>query len=342
MARALTLVAVVLALQGYAGRGGVAQASSHAQTGRAGREELSSFSPDAIKKYVDADGRANLDPVWNHYGIKPEPFARYDERQVSYEAEVFPVAFDKDSPGGALLRVGYGDTYRYLIFEGQDASPGGPASWKYLGYVDVCFQQYSPPEHRVVSGEGQTWLVLKELWGRGTGVVRYGESWYEVGGDAGEMKSVLSYPVGGHEFPCLGYLGRNFESKVTRQGVSGGAYSVALQFSVSYVVSDCSGEGEEDKSLPLFSKVQSATYVRAPRAAEFVLDKSVSELSEQELEDVYNIDSLSDENFLEYNFRELVNLAREGSARQKEWLRRFLPDLPEGGRKKALGAALMR
>lgn len=336
----LILISTLLISQGCTSRSSLARESgqnSHPQTETSENQKLSSFSPYEIKKFVNANKQADLNPIWNFYGIKAEPFERYNQRYVSYEAEIYPVALDTDSFDDLLLRVWYGETYRYLVFKGLTDTGGESGSWKYLGYVDVDAQKYAPPEHRVVIGENQTWLVLKELWGRGTGVVRYGEQWYEINGE--ELKAVLGYPVTGHQFSRCGNLGRDFDSKVTDHGSIKGIYTVNLQFSVSYSLDTC---GNPPQSIPLFSKLQKASYVWTPKASDFVLDKSNSELSEEEIEAVYNFDSLGGEDFVEYNFKELLNLADTGSIEQKGWLRRFLSELPSSSKKKVLNKALMK
>jgi hypothetical protein len=63
-------------------------------------------------------------------------------------------------------------------------------------------------------------------------------------------------------------------------------------------------------------------------------------VSEAEIEAVYNIDSLDNERFLDYNFQELRKLSNYGNAKQKEWLKQFLLDLPDSKQKEILSAAL--
>ena len=343
MSRILILIMLVLVLQVRTDQNSLARETGprpYTQTGHPARQELSSFSPYEIKRYVNSNGHANLNPIWHYYGIKPEPFARFGESYVNYQAEIFPGDLDADPFRDVILRIWYADAYRYLIFKGQSASDEEHNGGKYLGFVDVEYQQYGPPEHRVVAAGKQAWLIMKELWGRGTGVVRYGETWYEIKEDEKKLKPVLSYPVEGREIPCLGMLGRRFGSKIIKQGIVNGNYAVEVEFSVSHFVSDCSGGSGEDRSLPLFSKKQKASYIWNSRAGKFALDASESQLSEGEIEAVYNFDSLDNERFLEYNFEELKTLAGQGGEGQRKWLRQFLIDLPSSERKKALSAVV--
>ncbi|HEY9405306.1 MAG TPA: hypothetical protein VIQ24_21825 [Pyrinomonadaceae bacterium] len=341
----LALMITLLNLSGCAGRSGVASATGVAlgvATGDSAVQGLASYSPEEIKKFISANGDVNLNPIWNFYGIKAEPFERYNQPYVSYEAEIFPIALYQEATEDALLRISLGSSYRFLIFKGLDKDGGGGSgAWKYLGFVDIDGQQYGPPEHQIMIGDRVRWLSLKELWGRGTGVSRYGLKWYEINGDGKELRAVLGFPVKGHQFTCEPYSARSFSSKIIEQGTAGGSYEVKVEFSVSYDFEDCHRRnGSEPKSLELFSKTQTATYVWNSQAHKFVLAKSKSELSDDEIDAVYNFDSLDEDEFLEYNFEELKTLASRGNAEQKEWLNLYLSDLPDSKRKRTLGKTL--
>jgi hypothetical protein len=47
-------------------------------------------------------------------------------------------------------------------------------------------------------------------------------------------------------------------------------------------------------------------------------------ISERESERVYNIDSMTEMDFLKYNYSELLNLASHGNQKQKSWLKDYL------------------
>ena len=49
-------------------------------------------------------------------------------------------------------------------------------------------------------------------------------------------------------------------------------------------------------------------------------------MSEQELEEVYNIDGLTYEGYLEYNAKELAAIATGSDIKKREWLRRSLAE----------------
>jgi len=66
------------------------------------------------------------------------------------------------------------------------------------------------------------------------------------------------------------------------------------------------------------------------------LDAYNSELYERAFTAIYLRGSLSGEVFLKYNYRELVRLAVEGNAKQREWLRNYLNDCGESAEKQSL------
>jgi hypothetical protein len=65
-------------------------------------------------------------------------------------------------------------------------------------------------------------------------------------------------------------------------------------------------------------------------------------LSLKEIEAVYNIDSLNNEEFLQYNFPELRQMAGKGNAEQKRWLGGFLIGLRNSERRQALEKTLAK
>jgi hypothetical protein len=78
--------------------------------------------------------------------------------------------------------------------------------------------------------------------------------------------------------------------------------------------------------VPLWKKQQRAILVRSMKHKSPVLDLNRSSLSQPELDAVYNIDSLSSEDFLKYNYLELTQIAAGTHAAKKEWLRQFLKE----------------
>jgi hypothetical protein len=204
-----------------------------------------------------------------------------------------------------------------------------------IGNINSQRQEYEPPRHRIESGENRTWFVVIELRSRGSGIAGYDESWYEITKD--KVNEVLSYPARGHDIPCSGYLGRSYTSLLLRHGSLNGAYTVPIQFLISYNISDC----EKGTNSPLlFTKDQLAYFVWSEAQGRFVLDAARSGVTEDELDSAYSPVGLSRKRFLALYPNELLGLARDGEPNQKAWLTRFLEDVEEGPAKTRLQRAL--
>jgi hypothetical protein len=57
---------------------------------------------------------------------------------------------------------------------------------------------------------------------------------------------------------------------------------------------------------------------------EYPCNLTRSPISERELERAYNIDSMTEMDFLKYNYSELLNLTSHGYKKQKNWLKDYL------------------
>src|SRR5262249_49113565 len=156
---------------------------------------------------------------------------------------------------------------------------------------------------------------------------------YEV--STTEVKEVLGFPVSGHQSFFGSGVGRSFGASVLGYETLNGIRAIKVKFSVSYNV------GEQPKDH-LFSKDQVACFTWDARQNKFVLDESKSQLSKREIKKVYNIDSLTDEQFVKHNPTELLRVAERGSEKQKEWLKVFLKKLNNSPQKAKLMQALKR
>ena len=93
-----------------------------------------------------------------------------------------------------------------------------------------------------------------------------------------------------------------------------------IDYSVRYTIADLHNPAE---NIILFDKHQPATITKRVRGHE-QFDRKRSSLSERELDAVYNIDSLSDEDFLKYNYKELMQIAAGPDLNRRAWLTQFL------------------
>ncbi len=294
-------------------------------------------SPYLIEWFIDANEKIDLKPVWRLFNIGDAP--DLPERcESDCSAETFELDVAGEEKGATVaLRIAFERSYfyEYLIFKRAKSNGAAKDEWKLTGNIDVRLQQYGPPQHRIESGDGRTWFVIKELWGRGSGIVSYADVWYEI--TPTKVRRVLAYPVEGHDIPCRKELDRSYKSLLLRHELENGGYTVPIQFLVTYSISDCR---KGNDSPPLFSKTQKAYFVWNSDKDKFVLDESRSDVTESELDSVHNFEGLTNERFVEYNFEELLKLAADGDAEQKDWLKQFLNKTKDNERKTALLRAL--
>lgn len=159
----------------------------------------------------------------------------------------------------------------------------------------------------------------------GTGAYDRRDSWYELSPD--HSSEVLNYPTQGNDDPFLvgkfngaDYgLSRQWESRIVHQPDDRDA-SVRIGLSVKYAVNEETGTAE------LFSKTQTAVFVWAGGSQAYKLDEKVSGMTRSELDTVYKTDSMERLEFIKYNFDSLRQIAEQGTAERKAWLRSLLTD----------------
>lgn len=229
--------------------------------------------------------------------------------------------------GPSVLEVssGSGGATEFFFFDYADRER---ANWRFLGAVEPNASFFS---YHIVRGEKQSWFVLRERWGHGSGVGAYGETWYEV--NKSSVTSVLGFPVNGADVGTRELKSRLFKGVVVSYEIINGRTTIKVKFQVDYIFPD-------DDSQAFLSKHQEAIYIRNDRTGEFKLDEQRSTITNEELGDVYFFDSLDDPKFLKYNFAELTQIASYGSKQQKKALKKYLLDLPKSKRAQSLLARL--
>lgn len=289
------------------------------------------LSPADIERYLRADGIAQLAIIWRKLGLETNS-ANSWEGPCAFRTSRIPF----ETPGhntGLILRIeAPADYYAYLLFLRPAGVRGGQGSheWKLLGRVESDNQKYEPPRVRVVTSGGLAWLVVREHWGGGTGVSLSGERWHEV---SDGMREVLSYPVKGHDFNSCSSPAREFRSSARVQASPGRPTRIRTDLSVAYSACD---SGDHDDYTHLFTRKQKAVYEWDSASHRFVFDPNHSGISEKELGNVYSYDSLTDQEFLRYNWVELQKLARYGSRRQRQWLEEYAAGVPRSAEAKRL------
>jgi hypothetical protein len=250
-------------------------------------------------------------------GIERDSGGVFDGFVPSFGAwgtEIFP-AFNPNT-GSALVLVISADggaNRRYLVFR------AAATRWRISGNIDILDNEYegSPNKRyrKVVTSAHNTWLVIRRLEDRGTGVYQVNELWYEISGE--HPRLVLEYPIEGYfcnDYQCV--CNRVFDSRIVAEESADKAYAIKILFTVSYC-SECGG-------IPRLRKKGRADYVWNSGLSRFVLNEAALDLDEQEIRDVYNTGFFSDSKFLAYNFSELKAIEANGNEKQRNWLRAIL------------------
>jgi len=268
---------------------------------------------------VDKNSNSFLDfrSIWERMGIERDSGGVFDGFVPSFGAwgaEMFP-AFNPNNGSGLVLVISAdgGANRRYLVFR------AAATRWRISGNIDILDNEYEGSPHqryrRVVTSAHNTWLVIRRLEDRGTGVYQVNELWYEISGE--HPRPVLEYPLEGYFFnDDQNVCNRMFDSRIIAEEAADVAYTIKILFTVSY----CSDRG----GSPRLRKKGRADYVWNPGLGRFVLNEAASDLDEQEISDVYNTGFLSDSRILAYNFKELKAVEGNGNEKQRNWVRAIL------------------
>lgn len=303
---------------------------------------------------VDVD----LRPTWKDLGIEPNLFAG-----CSGDCEAKLDRQELDSTPGREVVLKLTQSYnfcRYLIFTRVRRTPAARPRWKLLGYIDHDFNRYQMARHRILSVDGQNFLVIRGQEGSGSGFALYGETWYQVREHG--LKPVLYYPVEGNTYPWPSGLGRKFNAQVSPH--TGGNNQVTVHYTVSYTTLNY----VRSKFEKLLVNQHRAQYKWDKQSGTFVFKPAQSNISEAEIYAIANIQSeeqpepgtkignttfysMSEakafvgggyEVFLKYNSKRLLKIAVGRNVERKQWLKQFLDECEDMAEKKVLLQALQK
>lgn len=194
---------------------------------------------------------------------------------------------------------------RYLVF--TNSSEG----WKVVGHIDA-WSKYRKPFHTIILSKGRAWLAIRNQGASGSGVASYFDIVYLV--TTSKVIPAFSYVSDGSQYGGPNSANREFSGVVMDCTLTDNVVRVLIHYSVNY-------GGER---APLFRKTQRVIFSQRLGSQREVFDRVNSDLTQQELESVYNVDTLSNEDFLKYNYKELSEIAAGRDLSRKEWLRSFL------------------
>ncbi|MCM3873014.1 MAG: hypothetical protein ND895_20215 [Pyrinomonadaceae bacterium] len=304
-----------------------------------------SLSPNDIWNFIETHPQANLTKVWQGLQIRTTNIAESQQLQdagfnflgqcSSCQAELSHYELDGEPGDEVVLKISDNllQACRFLIFK----SIGDRRDrWRLLGHIDQDFNKYRMADHTVLLSSGRRWLVIKGQASSGTGVVTYFDRVFVV--TKGRVREVLGYISEGFQFGGTDRATRSFFGHLESVQIEGGVVSAVVDLSVKYTGDYANREDE----LPLFAKRQKAAFTRRLDSRKQVLDVSRSDLSESELAEVYQIDSLTEEGFFDYNDKELSSIARGRDVKKKDWLRRYLDTCQDTTQNRRLRQLLTR
>ena len=286
--------------------------------------ETLGLQPYEIEWFIDDHPSAKLSRLWERLNVQPshEDFACYSR----CSAEIFYYDLDNEPGDEILLRVGdeFAPIWRYLVFK-QSPDDG----WKMLGSIDV-WDKYEPARHIVLQNLGKPYLILTQLAAYGSGIALYENHIYEVNKNA--LRELMSYPGSGYlaSEPAI-----RFNTHILSCEVKEGRTFA----NVEYVFEYSSGVGE--RKAILFSKRQKAMLTTAKGGVD-ITNRHHSEDTDYESDTLNFIDSMTGNDFLKYNYSELLNLATRGNSAQKSWLKDYLQSSDNNAEKRRLLAALAK
>lgn len=272
-----------------------------------------SLSPYDITLFAGGRPNVNMTKLWRALKIDtglfnglPTSPSFFPIKCDHCEAETFEYDLDGLPGTEVLLRLGgpVDYSYRYLIFKYVENS------WRVIGHIDA-WGKYRKPQHTIIVNHYVTWLNIEEQGATGSGVATYVSSVYRV--TPRRVIKAFTYLSDGHQ-AGFSEPSRDFNAQVVDCSIVGNQVTAVIAYSVIYYTED----------FELFGKTQRVTISKSLDSDFSGFDRAHSELSKAELEDVYNIDTLTNEGFLKYNYAELMAIARGKDLERKQWLNSFL------------------
>ncbi len=155
--------------------------------------------------------------------------------------------------------------------------------------------------------------------GSGSGFALYHYRLFEGGKDG--LTELIRFPSEGRADWCCNYPQKKFSSRIVNCARESGRTRVEVEFSLTYTINNRS-----DEKILLFDKTQKAIYKSAPGTSRPLLDPVESDVTQQEIDNVYvDVSDAADEaGILKQHFLELQKIAAGRDVERREWLRRFL------------------
>lgn len=278
----------------------------------------------AIERRINRGGPDAVTSVWRELHVGSGLFIE----RAPPRARRLIVDGGRQFASVGLIELTNGWDWQYLVFRRDGVN------WTFLGFADLYQQKYQPPSYRVVRGkDDQSWLVIRALAGSGSGVAAYVDTWHNLVSQG--LISVLEYPGRGHVVGWGLPFDREYSSKFLKGREVDGKYTIEIQFDAKYF----DGYNDLEQRRWLFAVPRKAVFVWNEETRRFNLNPLKSEISEEQIEGLFNDGS---DGFLKHNYDELVKLAKYGNSASRSWLTRFLGECKDNSKKDALHEYISR
>jgi hypothetical protein len=291
--------------------------------------DSSELTPSDIAWFINDHPRANLERLWQRLHLKGKRDLVSDfSKCEGCVASVQDYDLDNEPGDESLLKLADGpaESFRYLVFKHQKND-----QWKLLGHVDA-WGKYKDSQSIVLASGGHSWLVIQGQSASGSGVALYENRVFSISNNG--LREIASYKCEGHQSGL--WPTTEFTSRIISCELTGNQTKLTVEFTIDYWTWSF-----DDKRLPLFSKRKTDVFIKSKNRKP-VLDPNDSGITQHEMAHIYNIDSMTDIDFLQYNYDELLILATRGNYAQKSWLKNYLKAYASDSVKKQTLAALAK
>lgn len=294
------------------------------------------LSPYDIENFIRSNPQADLSKLWQRLGIPSVEDDSYGQGILQScsqcEAECFEYDLDEELGDEVLLRISdmYAESYSYLVFK----QAGDWRHWKLLGHINA-WGKYKPAQHTILMSGGRPWLIIREQGASGSGIALYVDRLFQVSKHG--LREIVSYSSDGHQSGESGGPIKDFAGRVISCEMTGDRTIVSIEFTIDYSTWSFS----EQEPYPLFTKRQKVVLTTRLGGEKRIVDRTRSQVSQHELESIYNIDSMTEEDFLKYNYSQLREIATGENDTRRHWLRTYLKTCSNSPEKRRLTQLLL-
>lgn len=285
-------------------------------------------SPYEIRDYVlkyRSESGFSLNEYWRKLRVDDGDMGWYGVESIA----LFHLALDELPGDETVLRLFNDGLCRYLVF--KPVVLRQRKSWKFLGVIE-SYQRWKPSRHRLVNTATQRWLAITYLAGHGSGYGLNHEDWYAI--NSSGIKKVLSYPTNRFTMGWQLMPEMASDSTVLKVSEEEGVATISMRFSVNYSTYD--EKRNSSKEILLWQTNQLVTYQQSPGSKRFLFDRAHSQITQREMNVIYDGEGTSNDEVVRYNYPQLVRLSNSKRKAVKEWLKGFLTVCSDSPRQRSL------